>query len=333
MSFLLAVASVAAVIWQSRSFTLREFFGFVCSANGWYIAAAILCMLLFIIFEGEAIRVILKAYGNPVTHRSAAFYSATDIYFSAITPSATGGQPASAFMMMRDGISGSTTTIALLANIVMYTSSILVIGVLAFLFYPSAFFSFGGVSRVLVYAGIAAQSMLLAFFVLLLSNEKLLRKLAIGAIKLGGRLHIVRRVNERVEKISTSLDNYARDVQALRGHRAALIKVFVFNLLQRASQIAVTSFVFLATGGDVPGAAKIFALQSYVVLGASFVPIPGAMGVTDFLMLDAFGTMLSEECATSLELLSRSLSFYACILLCAICVLVRFIAGRRRSSR
>ena len=97
----------------------------------------------------------------------------------------------------------------------------------------------------------------------------------------------------------------------------------------------MTAFVYLAMipGANALGAAKIFALQCYVVLGASFVPIPGAMGVTDFLMLDAFGTILSDEAATSLELLSRSLSFYACILLCAICVLVRFVTAKRRGDR
>jgi hypothetical protein len=231
ISFILAVASIFAVVWQSRSFKLSAFFEFVRHAKGWYIMAAVVCMLLFIVFEGEALRVILKAYGHPATHRSAAFYSATDIYFSAITPSATGGQPASAFMMIRDGIPGSTATVALLANIVMYTASILVIGLLAFFFYSSAFLGFGGVSRILVYVGIATQLFLLAFFVLLLTKEKLLRKMAIGAVKFAGKLHLVRRVDERVEKIGVSLDNYARDVQALSGHRWMLVKVFLLNVL------------------------------------------------------------------------------------------------------
>ena len=333
ISFLLAVASVVAVIWQSRTFKWSDFVDFVLGSNPLLIAAAVVCMLLYILFEGEALLVIFRSFGTPVTHRSAAFYSATDIYFSAITPSATGGQPASAFMMMRDGIPGSTTTVVLLANIVMYTASTLVIGLVAFLVCPQAFLNFDGVSRVCIYVGIGAQSCLLLFFVLLLQNEKLLRKLAIGALKLGGKLHLVRRVDERVEKIGVSLDNYARDVQALRGRRVMLFKVFFLNVAQRFAQISVTSLVFLAMGlGGIGGAVNVFALQCYVVLGASYMPIPGAMGVTDFLMLDAFSTMsISEEAATSLELISRSLSFYCCIALCAIVVLVRLLSWKKKS--
>ena len=334
VSFLLAVASVAAVIWQSRTFKWSDFVDFVLGSNPLLIAAAVVCMLLYILLEGEALLVIFRSFGTPVTHRSAAFYSATDIYFSAITPSATGGQPASAFMMMRDGIPGSTTTLVLLANIVMYTASTLVIGIVAFVVCPSAFADFDGVSRICIYVGIGAQSCLLLFFILLLMNEKLLRRLAIGALRLGGRLRLVRRVDERIEKIGVSLDNYARDVQALRGRIGMLTKVFFLNVAQRFAQIAVTSLVFLAMGlGGMGGAVKVFALQCYVVLGASYMPIPGAMGVTDFLMLDAFSTMsITDEAATSLELISRSLSFYCCIALCAIVVLVRFMTWKKQDA-
>ena len=331
LSIVIAAASIAAVIFQSGSFKLKHFFAFVGSANPGFIAAAVFCMLLFIFFEGEALRVILKAYGNRAGIGACTAYSATDIYFSAITPSATGGQPASAIMMMRDGIPGSTTTVALLANLAMYTASILVLGGAAILLYPSAFACFGGVSRILVYVGIIAQLTLLAFFILLLANDNLLRKIIISIVKLGGRIHLVRRVEERIEKISVSLDNYAKDAKALRGHRMMLARVFILNVAQRASQIAVTAFVHLAAGGKALDALRIFALQCYVVLGASFIPIPGAMGVTDFLMLDAFGGtgIMSEEAATSLELLSRSLSFYCCIALCALIVLIRFLSSKK----
>lgn len=330
LSLLLAVATVAAVIWQSRTFKLEDFFDFVRSSSPGYIAAAVVCMLLFILFEAEALRVILRTYGNRTTLKSSVFYSATDIYFSAITPSATGGQPASAFMMIRDGVPGSTATVALLANLAMYTLSIFFLGVFAFIAYPSVFGCFSKVSRILVYLGVVTQVALLTFFILLLVNKSLLRKIVVGVVRLGGKLHIVRRVDERIGKIKASLESYSRDAEALRGRRWMLVRVFFLNLAQRASQIAVTACVYLASGGDAHGALRIFALQCYVVLGASFIPIPGSMGVTDFLMIDAFGTMLPGEAATSLELLSRTLSFYCCIVLCAFFVFIRFLSLRSR---
>ncbi len=333
LSLIIAVATIAAVIWQSRTFKLENFFNFVKNASPGYIAAAVVCMLLFIFFEAEALRVILNSYANRTTLKNCMFYSATDIYFSAVTPSATGGQPASAFMMMHDGISGSSATVALLANLAMYTLSIFVLGALAILLYPAVFGCFSRMSRILVLIGVITQIALLTFFILLLWNKHLLRRIVIGVVRLGGKLHIVRRVDERIEKIETSLESYSRDAEALRGHRLMLVRVFLLNLAQRASQIAVTAFVFLSFGGEARGALRIFALQCYVVLGASFIPVPGSMGVTDFLMIDAFGTMLPEETATSLELLSRTLSFYCCIALCAFFVLIRFLFSKSKKQK
>ena len=334
VSLIIAAASVAAVIWQSKSFKLSDFFSFICSSNPVYISAAVICMLLFIFLEGAALRILLKNFGSTAGLKNCVEYSATDIYFSAITPSATGGQPAGAIMMMRDGIPGSMTTVVLLANVAMYTVSIFVLGGLAMICYPGALGCFSPVSRVLIFVGVFAQATLLGFFILLLANEKLLRAILIGLVKLGGKLRIVKNASERVEKIGVSLDNYANDAQKLRGRRKMLFKVLLLNVGQRAAQIAVTSFVFLASGGAPIDALRIFALQCCVVLGAAYMPIPGAMGVTDFLMLDAFnGTgIMTEEAATSLELLSRSLSFYCCIALCAIVVLIRFSSKKSRSS-
>ena len=66
-----------------------------------------------------------KAFGYKRKFRKALVYSTSDIYFSAITPSATGGQPASAYFMMNDKIPGAVTTIVLLVNLTLYTTSII----------------------------------------------------------------------------------------------------------------------------------------------------------------------------------------------------------------
>ena len=74
----------------------------------------------------------------------------------------------------------------------------------------------------------------------------------------------------------------------------------------------------------------IWVTQSMVAIGSNCVPIPGGMGVTDFLMVDGFKEIMEETEAFRLELLSRSLSFYVCILVSAIAVLVGYILVKRR---
>ena len=75
------------------------------------IALSCISMFGFIFFEGEALREIVFHMGYPTKHKDAFVYSAADIYFSAITPSASGGQPASAFFMIKDGMPATTVMV------------------------------------------------------------------------------------------------------------------------------------------------------------------------------------------------------------------------------
>ena len=58
------------------------------------------------------------------------------------------------------------------------------------------------------------------------------------------------------------------------------------------------------------------------------------MGVTDYLMLDGFENLKVQN-PQFLELLSRSLSFYVCIIICGLTVLFSYIAlsKRKRSAK
>ena len=74
-----------------------------------------------------------------------------------------------------------------------------------------------------------------------------------------------------------------------------------------------------------------WATQGFAVLGSNCIPIPGAMGVSDYLMLEGFGMMMPSAEAANLELLSRGLSFYLCITVCGISVLLGYLLQKRRN--
>ena len=67
------------------------------------------------------------------------------------------------------------------------------------------------------------------------------------------------------------------------------------------------------------------ATQIYVVMGSNCVPIPGGMGVTDYLMLKGYQQLMSREAASQLEMLSRGMSFDVCIFLSLTAVLIGYV--------
>ena len=321
----IAALSIWAVVAQSGSFSLKSFIGFVKNSNPVWLASAIVSMLGFIFFEAFALIYVCRAMGYKTGIKGGFVYSAADIYVSAITPSATGGQPASAYFMMKDNIPGTVVTAALICNLVMYTSAIVVMGGFAIFANLGTFFGFSTLSKILIIAGIVTQLFLLLFFVMLLTKKGLMQKLCTGFVKFLGKLHIIRKVDKTLAKLQKKMDDYSEKTDLLRGKGKLLFVVFIFNLLQRLSQVLVTPLTFLASGGELSKAFDVFVTQIYVLIGANCVPIPGAVGVTDYLMLDGF-QMMGIKNFEFLELFSRFLSFYMCIIICGITLLISCIS-------
>jgi hypothetical protein len=323
----LAIASAFAVTQQSKSFSLSGFSEYLHNADQRWIALAFVCMLGYITFEGLSLLHLSGSLGYPRRLGSGIVYSAADLFFSAITPSATGGQPASAICMMKDGIPAAVTTVVLLLNLMMYTVSILVIGLLCAVLRPGVFLHFGLLSRVLIVVGAAVQGGLTAVFLLLVFRERLALRLANGVLSLLSKLHLVREVDAKRARLEEIGAEYHACADAISANKRMLWRAFAYNLLQRLSVIFVSVCVFLSVGGR-PGAwLDVWATQSMVILGSNVVPVPGAVGVADFLYLDGFASLIGDT--VSIELLSRGISFYCCIILCGLIAWGWFALRRR----
>ena len=330
----IAVLTVVAITAQNKNFSIKEFSEFMASAEPLWLVMAFLGTFGFIFFEGAALLCICKALGYRRGVANGYIYSASDIYFSAITPSATGGQPASALFMMRDGIPAPTVTVSLILNLVMYTFAIIALGIIGFILDPGVFLEFSLPSKLLIIFGIVALLGLATVFIALLKKPNLLHRICDKCLYLLAKLKIVRKLEKKQKKLSDWIESYHECALAVNGKTSMLVKAFIFNFLQRASLILVTAFSFLATGGSVSELKTVFVRQTMVVIGSNCVPIPGGMGVADYLMLDAFSQMVTDPTAVvNLELLSRSISFYFCVILCGLSVAVKLIYDKCKSRR
>ena len=106
----------------------------------------------------------------------------------------------------------------------------------------------------------------------------------------------------------------------------------MFGTIKRGA-IAVPMFTYLALGGSPALAPKVFASQCFVTIGYNCVPVPGAMGVADYLMVDGFTDLMQREEALHLEMLSRSISFYICVAVSGVIVLLGYLRQRNRKRR
>ena len=322
-----------AVISQSASFTAEGFADYIAAAKPVYLVCAVGSMLLYILCEGLALLVLCRATGYPQKLHSGIMYSAADLYFSAITPSSTGGQPASAFLMMQDSIPGVTATVVLMMNLALYAASTLTISALSFLLRPSALNCFGAASRLLIIIGVAVQAALFIGILMLIYNARTFAKIANFFWRIGRKLHLIRNMENHRARLARMEQDYRMCGEMMHAHRGAILGAFAFNLAQRIFQIAVTPLVYLAAHGAPAKAIDAFCMQMMVSVGSYCIPLPGSVGVADYMALDGLGSFAADP--VNLELLARSVSFYACILLCALALLISYILRKinRRQNK
>lgn len=321
------------MFFSQSGLSFSEFLEDIQEANYFWLIPAAVCMLLYIIFEGTALTHISRALGYPVKHRKGFLYASADIYFSSITPSASGGQPASAFFMIKDGISTSVATASLILNVTMYTIAIITIGLFCVLFSPRVFLSFPLVCKLMILFGIVAMLVLMIFFIILLKKYQILLKAGHLTIIVLNKLHFKTAARKLESKLSDSIEKYKACVRQLYGKKTLLLRIYILNLLQRISQILVTVFVYFALHGDYTNGLLIFIIQSYVVIGSNFIPVPGAIGISEFIMFCGYSMIADSDFAGSLALVSRGISFYTCSIISIFTVILGYIFIRMKDKK
>ncbi len=312
-------------LFHNSGLSLSELWTNIKNSSPIWLLPAVLCMIGFIFFEGRSLVLILRTLGYPAKKRRGFLYASADIYFSSITPSATGGQPASAYFMYKDGVSAIEVTVSLILNLTMYTLALVTLGFFTLIFFPGIFLEFNTASKVMILIGIFVMILLAVFFIILLKKQSLVFKLGNIVISILHKLHIKNLAERFKTKLDTAIENYNECVITLAGKKKLLVKTYLLNLLQRASQILVTMFCYFAMHGNLTDGLRVFAIQTYIVLGSNFIPVPGAVGISEFMMFFGYMMLMNEEAACSLAILSRGISFYTCGIISIFTVILGYL--------
>ena len=330
-SVFIAALSIWAVISQSRNFSFATLKSFILGADKGWLLASFVCTFGFIWFEGFALVRMARHFGYKTNALDGTVYGGADVYFSAITPSASGGQPASAYFMMKDGIPGYATTVALLINLVMYTLALLTIGIVSIIFKYPMLKNFSVLSRFFIGIGIVVLIFLALVFYMLLRKGKILYGICDAVIGLMEKIHVIRHGDKLRKKLKNTMAEYQECSNSITGKTGFLAEIFFWNLMQRMSQLLVSFMIFMSMGEGVKKAVDVSVIQCFVAMGSNCVPIPGAMGVADYIMIDGFKQLVGDN-AANMELLCRGVTFYGSVLTSAFIILIGYILRRARKK-
>lgn len=332
-SLALALLTIWAVLKQSEDMSIKKLLTIIEGADKKWIIVSMISAALFVFFEAVAICSILKEISYKKSIGKGILYSTSDIYFSAITPSATGGQPASAFFMLRDGIPVGVASATLVVNLMMYTAAIIFLGLIAVIVSPKLFFEFNFWSRVFIGAGAIGLTVLVIFFLAVLRRgEKVFTTLA-NLLRFLHKKKIIHKLDGRLLRLNKIQIDYENCSSLIAGKSSIMFKAFFWNVIQRSCQIVVPSMVYIALGGQRHQSVLLFFKQCLITIGYNFVPIPGAMGIADYLMIDGFSSFMTKNAAFELDMISRGITFYICVTISGLITLIGYMKGKKRYDR
>ncbi|MEG2421561.1 MAG: lysylphosphatidylglycerol synthase transmembrane domain-containing protein, partial [Oscillospiraceae bacterium] len=259
-------------------------------------------------------------------------YSGTGFYFSSITPSATGGQPAQVYYMAQDGIPAAHGTLDMLLITVCYQVVTLVYAALAWLLGGEVATRLGTGLGVLLGFGGTTMLLLTAMILLFMFRPTAANRLAGWALRLGVKIHLIRDKTKAQDALAHQMEEYRRGAQLLKNRPLLFPAMLGMTFLQMTALYLVPYVVYRAFGLSGGSAVAIVATQALVTLAVSCLPLPGAVGASEAGFVQAFTLFFGAGLVTPAMLLSRGITFYGFLLLAAGITIYVHLRTRKRAT-
>lgn len=281
-----------------------------------FLAAGLLMAEVFHLSEGINLRILLCSFGYPVTFWQGMKYAYIGFFFSSITPSSTGGQPAQLYAMKKDGIEIAHGTLALIAELTSFQIAVFFMEIMAVRAFLMGQVRPGGELLVLAGLGFLLNILFIAGLLAVLFS----RKLKDGILRLLYRM-IDRLPIKNKEKWKEKSDGAFADFQTcadlIRRNPKVMGKVVAVSVCQVICWFSVPYMVYLAMGEHAAGYSQIFLLQTVLFMTTALLPFPGAAGISEYAFVRLFANVFTKHPMAAATLVNRGISFYCLLLISA----------------
>lgn len=290
-----------------------------------YIFCGVLLILVYLISESLYIKHILKSIKCKINLLQGFVYSCIEFYFSAITPSSTGGQPAQAYYMGKDGIPFTKSSITLLLNTITFKLVLLILGLFAIIFYPNLIFDNSTLFTIIFIFGIVVNLLVILICLMLMYSKRWIKKIAIFSINLGYKLKVIKDKDAKLLSFNTHLEEYQEGAKYIKNHISVTIYVCLITLIQRLAMFSVSFIVYKAFGLSTYSYIELMVMQLAVAIAIDSLPLPGGMGASEAMLLLLYRKYFGSEIAVPAMLVTRGLSYYLCLIISGIVVLINHL--------
>lgn len=308
---LLVIVSFAVIF-----FSLKDDFGgalnYFKRINYLWIIVAILFMLLNIFFQSLSQYRFLKEVKKDYTFLSCFKLMVMGLFFNAITPFNSGGQPFEIYLLRKEGIKVSDSLNALIQNFITYQFALIFAGALGIVLnYYFGFLPDTLLLKKIVLIGYIINILVMGVIIFFSRAKKVNTKLFSKIINFIFNFKFIKNKEEKKTKFLNYLEDFYNSTAVMKNNLKNTILSFIYNFLSLCFLYIIPLFVFYSLGEmSKITPLSAFVSSSFTFLIGSFVPIPGATGGLEYGFLDFFKIFTGGALLNSAMLLWRLITYY-----------------------
>ncbi|HHX22247.1 MAG TPA: flippase-like domain-containing protein [Clostridiales bacterium] len=284
------------------------------AVNPWWLLGALGCFVLHAFFEGAIVHAFFRFQHVNARLGSSILVGLIGMYYSAITPAATGGQPMQVYAFKKRGVPPGIASSALAVKFFCWQSALLLMGGLLWAIFPEVV---GDTLKQGVWflgVGFFANGVAVVLAILLAVSRNAVRAILIFMVKLAHKVRIVKDVAQTSSKWDAALMDFHASVDLLTGHPFQFLVLFLMSALQVTALMSAVYFVYRGFGLSQAPYIHLLTIQLMLHIAASFTPLPGASGAQEGGFYLFFGNFFPSDIIFAALLVWRFVTYYASIL-------------------
>ncbi len=315
------VVAAAFAAWVIKSGQGPEIIRQLSGLDSRWLWAGAGLLIGYVLVRALTLYAYLAGEGSKISFVKSLAVTGIGQFYSAITPSSSGGQPVEVLAMSRWGVSGPVATAAVTVQFIGFQLALLALGAALWIVTRTHVALYLGPVRWFVILGFIINSAMPLFVGILGLNRGVLNALSHGTVWLLTRLRIVRDQDAAQKKVDHMMGEYQSSVASLFKKPLLAAKVFVLSLIQLVLMMAIILCVYRAFWLHGVQPITLLALQTLLYIGASFMPLPGASGAQEYGFSVFFGGIFPERTLLSAIFVWRVITYYLLMLIGLVSIL------------
>lgn len=283
-----------------------------------WVALCVAAYLLFTASDALSLWYFLRRQGCKVPFAYMLFVANAGLYYSNITPGASGGQPMQIYYLHKKGVPIGLASSALMVRFFSFQAMLSVIATVLWISHGEFIAHQVGSYMWILIVGYVYNAVLVTFLMLVAFKKGIVRFFIRIFVEVGVKLRIVKDAAASTAKWEDALNTFNESITMMTKHPGELTAQLIIGGAQLLFQMFILYFIYLALGLKDATCGQVIAMDVMEYISAAYMPTPGASGAQEVTFTLYFGSIFPEGIRLAALLLWRFFTYYLSLIIGAI---------------